>query len=64
MPHIVLIGDETFLLESFSAMHVPESIRCIRHENQLEIRFSEPDHRAPCAGQRLTVPKETMKKGT
>lgn len=44
LPHIVLIGDETFSLESFSEMHVPESIRCIRHENQLEIRYAELDY--------------------
>ena len=44
LPHIFLIGDETFSLERFSEMHVPESIRCIRHENQLEIRYAELDY--------------------
>lgn len=44
MPHIILIGDGNFTLERFSAVHFPEQIGIIRHENQLEIRYADLDY--------------------
>ena len=44
MKYVVLIGDQSFSPESFSAVHFPESIEMRRHAGQLEIRYPDLDY--------------------